>query len=57
LIPQEQRKLEELNANIQKMRERLSRFSTSRSEVCIMYLMIILSRISINIINFNKIIA
>ncbi|CAI2172186.1 19502_t:CDS:10 [Funneliformis geosporum] len=33
LTPQEHRKLEELNTNIEQMRERLSRFSTSRSEL------------------------
>jgi hypothetical protein len=33
LTSQEQRKLEELNTNIERMRERLSSTSTSRSEV------------------------
>jgi uncharacterized protein involved in exopolysaccharide biosynthesis len=34
LTSQEQRRLEELNTKIEQMRERLSTFSTSRSEVC-----------------------
>lgn len=34
LTSQEQRRLEELITKIEQMRERLSNFSTSRSEVC-----------------------